>query len=249
MRSAICLEVATDEALQKYKKRRTKSRKECMPMRAYLLVLLLLFPACGSAAKSLHSVRPITVKVIDAKTKEPLKGVSVYYALQTIVFQKYIFLIIPNLEPDIGPKIAHKEHKYTDERGKAVFFVDDFRLPNNERLEEEFMFINLDVDMKSSKAISWKETLESSHSSGRARREGPVDNIDVMEKMVWEDQAVRNQNLVLPDPKYRGIYLISHRYGPNEGFRDWTKAGDKFNVRHNFSSLSKDSDLVVIELE
>lgn len=218
-------------------------------MRAYLLILLLLFPACGSAGNSLRSVRPITVKVIDAKTKEPLKGVSVYYALQTIVFQKYIFLIIPNLEPDIGPKTAHKEHKYTDEKGEAVFFVEDFRLPNNERLEKEFMFINLDVDMKSSRALSWKETLESSLSSGRVRKEGPVDNIDVMEKMVWEDQAVRNQNLVLPNPKYRGIYLISHLYRPSEGFRDWTKAGDKFNVRHNFSSLGKGADSVVIELE
>lgn len=219
-------------------------------MRTFLFILLLSFAGGASAEKRLASVRPITLKVIDARTKEPLNGISVYYAIQTIVFQKYIFLIIPNLEPDIGPKIAYKEHKYTNERGEVAFQVNDFSLPKNERLDKELIFINLSVDMAQPRAQDIQSNLQYYYSTGRVRRSGPVDLVDVMDQIVFtEDMAGRNKYLILPNPKYRAIQLISLESAPHEGFQDWTRPGDKFNVRYNFSSLGKDSDSVVIELE
>lgn len=220
-----------------------------MGLRLVIILLLLALPSCASARRKSLDVRPITLKVVDARTGQPLPGISVHYALETVVFQKYILLFIPNIEPDIGRKIAYKAHQRTDANGEVTFHVQGFELPGNERLEDEYMFINLDVDMAHPRARRRQESIADYYRKTRVKRSGPVDNIDIMYGLRLENSAARIEVFRNPDPEHKGVILISVASDPNEGRYDWTVEKDKFRVRWNFASLRKEADAVVVQLE
>lgn len=180
-----------------------------MGLRIVIILLLLTLPACASSwwHKPLD-VRPITLKVVDARTRQPLPGISVHYGLQTIVFQKYVLLFIPSLEPDRGPKVAYKAHKYTDTNGEVTFHVQGYALPGNEQLDEEFLFINVDVDMAHPSARISQESLADYYRNTSVKRSGPVDNVDVMWDLIAEKQA-RIEVYCNPSPEYEGVMLFT----------------------------------------
>lgn len=212
-----------------------------------ILLVTLLVGGCG--AQKPMPVRPITVQVVDQQTKKPLEGVSVYYSLYTKVVQKYVFFIIPNIEPDIGPKIAYKARAVTDKNGEARFHAQDFALPKNERFEMESVVVNIDADMTTRMAEMAKHALEVYYAEGKVRREGPVDNIDIIEDNLISRKS-RDEVLFRPNAHYSGAVIRSNAYPPySKGeISNWFERGENCTIAFNGNSLEKGKDSIVVSL-
>ncbi len=95
-------------------------------------------------------IRPLSIKVLDSKTKKPMKGVVVYYMLKTINVNDRIFIVFRN--PELKYKDIIKEIKifYTDKNG--IITVDNVRINMSKKdlYLEEMIFINVDIKLKDS---------------------------------------------------------------------------------------------------
>ncbi|ALC16213.1 hypothetical protein DSOUD_1434 [Desulfuromonas soudanensis] len=174
------------------------------------LLYLVLLPISVHAAQRTISIRPVTIQVVDQETRKPLEGVPVFYSLHTVVFQRYVFFVIPNIEPEIGPKLAYKARAITDKDGKVRFHAKDFLLPKNERFVGEEIFVNIDADMTNRMAEISQHSLEYYYSEGRVRRIDSVDNLDIVSRYVMTGtKEERNQVLSNPAANYSGAVLVS----------------------------------------
>jgi len=86
---------------------------------------------------------PLTIKVVDSKTKEPLKNIVVYYFLETSRYKKHILLIIPVTDNgEIRREIVLKKY-ITNDDGIVVVERGNITLRKDERIEERIV-VNLD---------------------------------------------------------------------------------------------------------
>lgn len=219
-------------------------------MRTGLLLLVFVSMASCAAQKSMP-IRPITIQVVDQETRRPLEGVPVFYALHTKVFKKYVLLVIPSLEPDIGPKVAYKSRAVTDRNGEVRFHARDFMLPQDERFEMESIVINMDVDMTTRMAKISKRLLESYYAKGRVRRDGPVDNIDMADEYIVENRKAREEVMFRPIQRYTGAVirnLAAPPYRTGE-VSDWFEEGENYSMSYGGNSLEKDGDSIVVFLK
>lgn len=216
-----------------------------------IISILLLWSAVVSAGELPMPIRPITIQVLDKNTNRPLEGVSVYYSLHTKVFQKYLFFVIPNPDPDIGPKLAFKSRGVTDDHGEVRFHARDFMLPSNERFEVESIVVNIDADLTKRIAQISKHALEDYYSKGKIKRGGVVDNIDVVEDNLNETRANRDDALYRPNPSYSGIVARSQARPPysDREVTGWFEKGESYHILFNGNSLSKTEDYIVVRLE
>lgn len=65
------------------------------------LVALTAFGCLSPGARQV-SVRAITVRVVDARTRQPIADVPVSYGLQTIVTRGRFLGVVPSIGPDIA---------------------------------------------------------------------------------------------------------------------------------------------------
>lgn len=213
--------------------------------------ILLLAALTGCVSQTSTPVRPVVVKVLDKESGKPLQGMKVYYSLHTKVFQKYIFFVIPSTEPDIGPKIAYKASRITDKDGKVLFHADDFMLPGNEHFQIESIIVNINANMASKEAQISKRILGDYYAQGKIRRDGPVDNIDIVEQYFSESRKERDEVLFRPNAKYSGA-IIKSRARPPYGEGDengWFQADEHITEKFNGNSLTKEKDVITVYLK
>lgn len=205
-------------------------------MRALLVAMSVLWGAgCSSSSPKMVELRPLTVRVVDAATKAPLAGVPVSYVLRTMVMREAWVGIIPNLEPNIGPRPVYRQRAHTDAHGEATFWVGQIRLRGDERLDEELVLINLTVDMSQSSAQSWLETLTAGCRAVPATCGGPPDDLDVALAMSQDGKRRRLEAYRNPIASYAGVFPMVIPGTPNTGFRDWTEPDDRFAVKFHFT--------------
>lgn len=222
-------------------------------MKLIMMLFLMLFSTKGYAAQSPMPIRPVTIKVVDMETKKPLEGVPVFYALETMVIQKYVFFVIPNIEPEVGSKLGYKRRATTNKNGEVMFHVDDFKIPQNERFVGEMFFINIDADMTSRMANISRRSLEDYYSTGKTKRDGEVDNIDlVRDYILMKSRDERDEVLFKPEPNYGGAVVISMSYPQS---RQEGTDNDRYDSEENLSliwggdTLDMSEDLIVVSLQ
>lgn len=208
--------------------------------------------ACFSPGAREVEVRPVRVRVVDAATKQPLEGVPVVYALQAMVMRDRILGIVPvPLEPDIGPRLVHKERGATDASGDVVLTGGKVPLRGNERLYESFLLVNLGVDLKDRIAqLALDAELSGCRRAATTCPPTPPDDVDVALKMIqwFEDDRVRVFRNAAP--AHRGEVVITVPGAKNrEWYRDWSTPRDRFRVRFEFERLAGRSAPLVVELD
>jgi hypothetical protein len=221
-------------------------------MKTFLVFLSVLLPTTGCAAQIPISIRPVTIQVVDNETKKPLAGVPVFYVLRTMVIQKYVFFVIPNIEPEIGSKIVYKRRATTNNDGKVKFNSEKFKIPKNERFIGEEFFVNIDADMMTREAKIYKETL-STYYTGNTSRDGDVDNIDIVhEYTLMATRTERDKVLFNPLSSHGGAVIISMAYPQSrqEGMEnDRYESGENLSLFWAGDTLDKNNDLIVVPLQ
>lgn len=156
------------------------------------------------------------------------------------------------IESDIGPRVTYKVRGRTDANGEIELRAGALRVPGNERLYQEFVLVNVDVDMDYGMSRLTLESLEANCTSKHATCSGsPPDAIDVAISLYpsikeWRVAAFRN-----PLDGYRGALLVNvPSLERHDGYRDFTVPEDRFRLTFNFSLPSKGpQQAVVLELD
>ncbi len=208
--------------------------------------------ACFSPGAREVEIRPVRVRVVDAATKQPLEGVPVAYALQAMVMRDRILGLVPvPIEPDIGPRVVHKERGATDASGDAVLPGGKLSLRGNERLYESFLLVNVAVDPGDRVAqIALDAELAGCQRGATTCPRTPPDDVDVALRLIqgFEDDRVRAFRN--PAPAHRGEVVITVPGATGrEWYRDWTTPRDRFHVRFEFERLAGRTAPLVVELE
>jgi len=103
-----------------------------------LAVVVLLFASCMFGRTK--EIRPLTIKVIDSLTKEPIEGAVVYYRLRG--YRQFSPLGLPL--PHTVYRVIMMEKTYTDENGVVIFPRRRIWLEAFEHFYAEAVFINLE---------------------------------------------------------------------------------------------------------
>ncbi len=104
-----------------------------------MLIFLITNPILSESI----STQPLTIIVIDPKTKKPLSNIIVYYMLETYRYKKTYFWLIPVFDNgEVRRKVILKQY-FTDSNGVISIKRGDFNIRNDEMLEEHIV-VNLD---------------------------------------------------------------------------------------------------------
>jgi hypothetical protein len=159
----------------------------------FILVLGFLLMLAGC---SFVSVRPVTIKVLDMETKQPIPGIKVNYVLTKYKPEMGCFL-----PPGFGVihlvVIVKKEYT-TDEKGEVPIEENNAHLYNCEWLKAEHMFVNIDVDMTEDR-LSWYK-----------------DKYEFLSQ--WVPPLFRYQeepHILTPDARYAGFLLTYQKRRPD----------------------------------
>jgi hypothetical protein len=209
--------------------------------------------ACAPGARDVQ-VRPLRVRVVDAATKRPLEGVPVSYALQAMVMRRVLGLWPAPIAADIGPRVVAKVRGTTDAAGEVELRAGTVRLRADERLYEEFVLVNLEVDMAERLAQVTLEAEESGcRGAGEHRATCPAERADAVDValralQLFEEDRVRL--FVNPDARRRGVVVVTEPPDARrEGYRDWTTPQDRFRVRFEFARLTGSPATLAVALE
>ena len=63
------------------------------------VILATLSAACWSPPDRIATLRPLTLQVVDARSKRPVEGVPVIYVVEVRVLRDRFLGFIPSLEP------------------------------------------------------------------------------------------------------------------------------------------------------
>ncbi len=209
--------------------------------------LLAVAVGCFSPPSREVHLRPLTIRVVDATTGRPLAGVPVSYALQTIVERGRLFGVVPSLEADIGPALAFKRASVTSGDGEVSFDTTGLVLPGDQRLDQEYVFVNLEVDLGQPAARRWLETAAEVCAAWPRRCAGRADSVDVafwMHHASADDRAAVFRN---PVEGRAGALLVTASGTPPGAYRDWTTDADAFRVRFLVSSRER-AESATVEL-
>jgi hypothetical protein len=194
-------------------------------------------------------VRPIRIRVLDAGTGRPLAGASVTYLLEASVARRRVLGLIPAPEMDAGKKIVFKRRGITDPSGEWWVEVSTHRLGSGERLRDEIVLVNLDVDAshratKSAIEVAKWQCQFDSRLCGLS-----PDGADALLDLLVADRSSRREAIVNPDATHRGAVLMSVAWDAGPDATDWSVPEDRFRVKWNFGSLRRERDYVAVELE
>jgi len=201
-----------------------------------VLLPILLYRSCQHDVK----VRPITIKVIDAKSKKPIKNALVYYRLESYLYLGPMFLIIPF--PNDRDLIYHTEvlkEYHTDENGIVNIDIGTLRLFKRRHLHIEEIAINLDIDIDKIKWLNNEDTI---------RELKKKINVDVFYKYFndWDEDNI--ECLFNPIQENKGFYMQSTIWPMDPELYGGTKR-QKFNILWNGNGLKKKKEYIIVELE
>ncbi|HQE58750.1 MAG TPA: hypothetical protein PLA54_06070 [Spirochaetota bacterium] len=112
-------------------------------MKKIMIIMVLFMISISTLSSTPFPSSLLTIKVVDSKTKEPLKNIVVYYFLESIRYKKHILFIIPVIDNgEIRREIVLKKC-FTNDDGIVVIERGNFTVKKDERIEEH-VFVNLD---------------------------------------------------------------------------------------------------------
>ena len=112
-------------------------------MKKIMIIMVLFMISISTLSSTPFPSSLLTIKVVDSKTKEPLKNIVVYYFLESIRYKKHILFIIPVTDNgEIRREIVLKKC-FTNDDGIVVIERGNFTVKKDERIEEH-VFVNLD---------------------------------------------------------------------------------------------------------
>jgi len=112
-------------------------------MKKVKIMMVMFMISISSISSAPVPSSSLTIKVVDSKTKEPLKNIVIYYFLETSRYKKHILFIIPVTDNgEIRRDIVLKKY-FTNDDGIVVVERGNFTVRKDERIEERIV-VNLD---------------------------------------------------------------------------------------------------------
>jgi|GEM_PF-1297921 len=166
----------------------------------------------------------LTIKVVDSKTKEPLKNIAIYYFLESLRYKKHILFIIPVTDNgEIRRDIVLKKY-FTNNDGIVVIERGNFTVKKDERLEEH-VFLNLDH-------------INNEHN----------DNIQIFFSDI-SGYWYYSSKFYLYNKRYRAKYIVNSEIHGMEHLRDYEDSlKDKIDLiwsKVDFKEIIKNNELIV----
>jgi hypothetical protein len=200
-----------------------------MNKKTFILLMLSILSLSFCSCTRLQ-VRPITIKVVDRETKSPLANIPVYYGLESVREEPKILFIIPNPSP-LTSKIEMGEKAYTNNSGEVSFGPHDFLLRKSERISQELIYINLDLNDRTKKA-HFKVNLH--------------DNRNMLTLLRSYGTGFSRINMVNPSAGYRGSFVSITEDRQTEGARVEQK--ELADITRKPGGLQEKEQFLVIEL-
>jgi hypothetical protein len=139
-------------------------------------------------------VRPITIKVIDDKTNEPLAGILVYRVVEAVYGEnRMLFGLLPKPEPKIHDRVILTEEGKTDEGGNIVFAPKVVYIKKKEILYKERVFINLEPNLD-----EFSEETKEKYND---------DKMLILNDLFFG--PLPDEGLINPNDNYKGVYIFS----------------------------------------
>lgn len=175
-----------------------------------LLILAALILGCDSGRAKSTSKPPLTIRVVDSRTQQPIAGAPVAYAVESYVTRPKMLGFIPRPDPTLGYRLTKKLRGTTDARGEVVFGVEDLRLPQYEEVVGELVFVNVRVDMGHAIARAKLDDFEQLCRTGSPLCPGgKPDDTDVIWAVVSDSDA-RRLVLHASQDGHGGLIVLVH---------------------------------------
>jgi hypothetical protein len=149
--------------------------------------------AVGRAATT-QEIRPLTLRVVDAASRQPVEGIVVHYIVLRGTYRTSTFGVLPPVEPLVERTIVAKLSGRTDSEGEVSFggvevqLENYFILPRKDKIDSEMLFINLEPSEEAKQRLSFPD--------------GTNDLYDLLVRTVPELERVTH-----PDQRYKGYLL------------------------------------------
>lgn len=193
-----------------------------------LSVTAIIFASCASIGPLFKpEVRPITIRVVDAETKKPLKDILVYYYVETQRVRDNSPVCFPFVD-NMSPYIRIKESFRTNENG--VVQIRNMRYENDwfEVLYNESIGINLDL-------------------LDRYKKEGES-NVAAFRRYFNIISDYTADKIFNPNAVYKGFVIYSNK-AEFDDFRPRITTQKKFRVLWNTKGLLNEQEEFTVELE
>lgn len=185
---------------------------------------------------------PIKLRVIDAKTLQPISGACVSYGLQTEIYPGGLRPIIDMHEG--AYRIAFTLDATTDPEGNVFFAPDHVRLESNEYLHNEWVFVNMSVNRDNPRVAREVTNYAACKKSGAYYCDPQLNDVTLIHKLLTASFRERASVYANPDPLHRGVVLTQ------DGFLDgWDVPGDRFRLQHGLPKPSARIDTITVALE
>jgi len=204
-----------------------------------MIVSISTLVNCSSMMKKEVEVRPITIKVVDDKTNEPLAGIIVYRAVEAAYGEnRMLFGLLPKPEPKIHDRVILTEEGETDNNGIIVFQTKKVLIKKKEILYFENVFINLEPNLD---AISEEGKTEWNN-----------DKILILNDIFFVPNP-RDEFLTNPNNTYKGVYIFSPEWEISAADFEYDKQQNLKNRYFYTISISKgilkEEENIVIRLQ
>jgi len=190
----------------------------------YLIVIVSMSTLvnCSSMMKKEVVVRPITIKVIDDKTNEPLAGILVYRVVEAVYGEnRMLFGLLPKPEPKIHDRVILTEEGKTDEGGNIVFAPKVVYIKKKEILYKEHVFINLEPNLD-----EFSEETKEKYND---------DKMLILNDLFFG--PLPDEGLINPNDNYKGVYIFSP---------EWEIRACDFEYDRKYNLKSKYFDIISI---
>lgn len=204
-----------------------------------MIVSISTLVNCSSMMKKEVEVRPITIKVVDDKTNEPLAGIIVCRAVEAAYGEnRMLFGLLPKPEPKIHDRVILTEEGETDNNGIIVFQTKKVLIKKKEILYFENVFINLEPNLD---AISEEGKTEWNN-----------DKILILNDIFFVPNP-RDEFLTNPNNTYKGVYIFSPEWEISAADFEYDK---QQNLKNRYfykigisEGILKEEEYIVIRLQ
>ena len=198
-----------------------------------MIVSISTLVNCSSMMKKEVEVRPITIKVVDDKTNEPLAGIIVYREVEAAYGEnRMLFGLLPKPEPKIHDRVILTEEGETDNNGIIVFQTKKVLIKKKEILYTENVFINLEPNLDE---IS-KDTVVLALGKD-VNKYDKITNLTNYTIRTLFNHDSKQKFLINPNDNYKGVYIFSP---------EWEIRACDFEYDRKYNLESKYFDIISI---
>ncbi|HEY9160018.1 MAG TPA: hypothetical protein VIS94_02885 [Desulfomonilia bacterium] len=194
--------------------------------------------------KNSIAVRPITIKVVDEITKEPIRNVPVLYMLSSEHITYTIILFIPNIETNFNNKYEQTYWLRTDENGTIKIPRRTIKINWPREISDELVMINLDFNKRQAMIENAYSRMKPMMETGTTR---------YLDDLAMYSASLDQDYLINPVSRYKGFVIHSNITGLKQKDAEKMKTTievEKLGKIMNYpaSLFKKDGVNMVIEL-